>query len=478
MTAESNGADDWMSANDAMLWEIERDPVLRSPITAVLWFDAPPADERVDAMVDRLVSRMPRLTQRVAPSPARVSTPRWEHDPHFDVTFHLRRLNLPSGRAGRRDVLDHAQRMAARAFDRDRPPWEIEFLGATDDGAGACVMRFHHAIADGLGLVSMMQHMVDLERDPSETDTGTDPVDGAGGGTPTAGASSTVERLAAAAAHRAETETNDLRRAVTGGFKTAFDLARQPLVTAKRVASTGSSIIKVIAPATTPLSPVMTKRSTLIHMETVDADLAAMKSAANAHDASVNDAFVTIVAAALDRYHRRHDQPTEAIRMHMPVSIRNLDAPGKLDNQFTPTRFIVPLGDTPLVERLHQIQQLLLEVRAQPALPYTADITTTVRRLGESASTGIVGAMMRGVDVTTSNVPGPPFPVFLAGSQITDFYGFGPLAGSAINITFFSYDGTAHLAISTDVAAMSDPDAFVEDLETSIAEFAELAHAT
>ncbi|MGA9276210.1 WS/DGAT domain-containing protein [Ilumatobacter sp.] len=114
------------------------------------------------------------------------------------------------------------------------------------------------------------------------------------------------------------------------------------------------------------------------------------------------------------------------------------------------------------------------DVRSQPALPYTADIAGVVRRLGGSVSAGVVGGMMRGVDVTTSNVPGPPFPVFLAGTRVTDFFAFGPLAGSAINLTFFSYDGTAQIGISTDVAAVADPEAFVEDLTAAITNFAAL----
>lgn len=477
MTNEADNAGDWMSANDAMIWEIERDPVLRSPITAVMWFDVPPSDDRIDAMIDRLIANMPRLSQRVVPAPLRLSTPRWEKDPHFDTTFHVRRLRLSEDHASRRDVLDHAQRIAARAFDKDRPPWEIEFLSdvSADDrgggGTGACVMRFHHSIADGLGLVSMLQHAVDFERDP---DTGQDsPATRVDDGT--APAASDVERLTAAVTHRARSDQRDAQRALTSSARATGEFVRSPLDTARRLAATGTSIAKVMAPATKPLSPVMTGRSTLIHLETIDADLEAMHAAAKSHGASINDAFVTITADGLDRYHQRHGEQVEAIRMHMPVSIRRPDEPGTLDNQFTPTRFVLPLDADGLVERLADTRTLLREVRSQPALPHTGDIAGIVRRLGGSVSTGLIGSMMRGVDVTTTNVPGPPFPVFIAGSEVTEFFGFGPLAGSAINLTFFSYSGRAQIGVSTDVAAVNDPAALVEDLDASIAEFAALA---
>jgi len=476
MTNDSHEPDQWMSSSDAIIWEIESDPVLRSPITVVIWLDATPTDERIDAMIDRLITNMPRLTQRVVPAPARLSTPRWETDPYFDRGFHVRRLRLPAGQASHRDVLDHAQRMAARAFDRDRPPWELEVIDELDDAPAACVIRLHHAIADGLGLVSVMQHMVDFEREPTSSDDAeTEHADAAATNDATVTDSpSNVERFAAAAVHRADTDRRDAQRVVATSARTASELVRRPLDTVRRLAATGVSIAKVIAPATTPLSPLMTERSTLVHMEAVTAELAAMKAAANRHGCTVNDAFVTIVADALVRYHLRHDEPAESIRMHMPVSIRHSNEPGKLDNQFTPTRFVLPLGDMELVERLRRTRTLLQEVRDQPALVHTADITATVRRFGDAASTTLIGAMMRGCDVTASNVPGPPFPVYLAGARVTDFHGFGPLAGSAINLTFFSYDGKAEIAISSDVAAVPDPEAFAADLESAIADFAAL----
>jgi len=482
MTEDPSAPDQWMSSSDAIIWEIESDPVLRSPITVVVWLDAAPTDARVEAMIDRLMANVPRLRQRVVSAPARLSTPRWETDPHFDRGFHVRRLRLSSGHATHRDVLDHAQRMAARAFDRDRPPWELEVIDELDDAPAACVIRLHHAIADGLGLVSVMQHMVDFEREPTESrdsETGNDEtetdIETHIEDDTTAGSRSSVERFAAAAAHRADTDRRDTQRVVTTSARTASEFVRRPLDTVRRLAATSMSIAKVIAPATTPLSPLMTERSTLLHMDAVTADLAVMKAAANRHGCTVNDAFVSIVADALVRYHQRHDEPAEAIRMHMPVSIRSSEAPGKLDNQFTPTRFVLPLGEVDPIERLQRTRTLLQEVREQPALVHTADITATVRRLGDTASTSLIGAMMRGVDVTTSNVPGSPVPVYLAGARVTEFHGFGPLAGSAINLTFFSYDGRAEIAISTDVAAVPDPEAFTADLESAIADFADLA---
>ncbi|HSP30367.1 MAG TPA: wax ester/triacylglycerol synthase domain-containing protein, partial [Ilumatobacteraceae bacterium] len=159
--------DEWMSESDSVLWHIERDPLLRSTITSVWFLDAMPDRARMDAVVERIVARIPRLHQRVVDAQPGVAPPRWADDPHVDVDYHYTWVRLPGRRPGRRQVLDHAQRMAARAFDKDRPLWELCVVEGLPGKRAAFIMKVHHAIADGLGMVQLLQHMVDFERDPA-----------------------------------------------------------------------------------------------------------------------------------------------------------------------------------------------------------------------------------------------------------------------------------------------------------------------
>ena len=48
-------------------------------------------------------------------------------------------------------------------------------------------------------------------------------------------------------------------------------------------------------------------------------------------------------------------------------------------------------------------------------------------------------------------MPGPNFPVYVAGAKILAMVPFGPPSGAATNITLFSYDGEAHVGITSDV---------------------------
>ena len=68
------------------------------------------------------------------------------------------------------------------------------------------------------------------------------------------------------------------------------------------------------------------------------------------------------------------------------------------------------------------------------------------------------------MDFGASNVPGPPFPVHLAGARVQRLYPFGPTGGSAVNITLISYEGTCCIGVNTDVAAIPDGDRFLRCL--------------
>ncbi len=82
---------------------------------------------------------------------------------------------------------------------------------------------------------------------------------------------------------------------------------------------------------------------------------------------------------------------------------------------------------------------------------------------------------MKGVDVLASNVPGPNFPLYVAGVKVDRFHAFGPPAGAALNITLFSYDGSINLGITTDEAAVTDRELFLRCLDEAIESMLALA---
>ncbi len=470
--------DEWMSDSDSVLWHIERDPLLRSTITSVWFLDSAPNRDRMDAVVDRIVASTPRLHQRVVDEQPGVAPPRWADDPHLDIDYHYSWARLPGRRVSQRHVLDHAQRLAARAFDKDRPLWELCVVEGLPGKRAAFIVKVHHAIADGLGMVQLLQHMVDLERDPDAHDTPDAPA-------PVPPAVADRFRVEAAVwaipgarsvAHRIASEAKTGARIGKASLKTATDLLRDPRGTIEQLGRTTGSIARVVKPATAPLSTVMLDRSINTHFEAVSVPFTAFEQAARAADGTLNDVFVAISLDALERFHNAAGRPCREVRMNMPISVRRGEGANNFDNQFVPARMVLPLSGAAPGDRIEEVKDLLRAARAEPALPHVNDISGVIARFGPSAAVSILGAMLKGVDITTSNVPGPPFPVFMAGAQVEEFYAFGPLAGAAINITLFSYDGSVHLGVNSDRAAIDDHQLFARCLRDAIDDALAVGH--
>ena len=229
------------------------------------------------------------------------------------------------------------------------------------------------------------------------------------------------------------------------------------------------SAIRLVTPHRTPLSPLMTKRSGELRMDTRQLPLRDFKAAGAHLDATLNDTFVAITADAVARYHRVCASECPELRLHIPVNIRNERTAALAGNQFVPARISLQLGSATLREEAASIRDQLLALSNEPALHHINTVSAAIQRLGKPISRWIIGGMMKGVDVLASNVPGPPFPMYLAGSKIEQFYGFGPPAGAALNITLFSYNGSVWLGITTDAAAVVERKLFLSSLDEAIA---------
>ena len=458
--------DEWMSESDALLWHIERDPVLRSTVTSVWLFASPLDRSRVDEVVDRMLSALPRLGQRVVDDVPGVGTPRWETDPTMDLGLHYRWIRLGDTRPTFDDVLEFAAFEAARAFDKDRPLWELTVVDKLAGKRSAVVFKVHHAIADGLGMVKMLEQMVDLGPEPTDRPAVVAATTPSSSATPAAGR---------AIGHRLAADTRTGIRATKASLRAAAALARDPVRAVRDAGTNAASVARVVKPAATPRSPLMTDRSMSLRFHTATASVDVMRAAAHTVGGHLNDAFIASLLSGLDRYHRAMGTPAHEVRLHMPVSVRGGDAEARAGNQFVPTRMVLPLGAADATARLREVHALLRDVRAEPALPHVNDISGAISRLGLAASVNLLGSMMKGCDITASNVPGPPFPVWLAGARVERFFAYGPPAGSALNVTVFSYDGTLYYGLNIDPAAVVDPDLLVRSVVEGIDEVSALA---
>jgi diacylglycerol O-acyltransferase / wax synthase len=442
-----------MSDSDALMWHIEKDPLLRSTIMVVWWLDAPPDRDRLEDKIERATRLIPRLRQRVVSNPYSIAPPRWEVDPNFDRKFHVRWLDAPPN-GGVRAVLDCAEPIAMQGFDRARPLWELYVIGGLADNRAALVLKLHHSLSDGVGLVKMTAALVEHTRDA-------EPPPGPLPALPRGRVLTQPERVVDALGHEWRRSLGRLRR-VAGTLPRALrSVVADPIGAASGLAEAAASIGRLLRPATTPLSPIMRERSLSVRFDTLTVPVDRLKAAARCVRGKLNDAFVAGVAGGLRRYHESHGADVRALRMSMPINVRERETAAVAGNQFVPARFEVPVGIVPAAERMAAIRDLVGRQRGEPALRLIDEMASLLNRLPLAASTALFGAMLKGIDFVTSNVPGPRFEMYVAGARLEGVVGYGPLTGAAANVTLFSYLDRAHLGISTDPAAVPDPGAFV-----------------
>lgn len=445
-----------MSDSDALMWNIEKDPLLRSTITIVWLLDRSPDRGRLEDKIERATRQIPRLRERVVSNPLSIAPPRWEVDPYFDLNYHVRWLRSP-GEGRLRDLLDLAQPLAMQGFDRARPLWELSIVEGLEEGRAGFLMKLHHAVSDGVGLVHMTNRLVEREREPSGPPKPMPPA-------PEASLMTQPERVRDALRHEWRRQLGRARRAGEFARRAAGQIAGRPISAAQSVGDTAASVARMLRPVNEPLSPIMRGRSLSVRFDGMAVPLADLKAAAKAVDGTLNDAFVAAVTGGLRRYHDEHGVSLDELRMTMPINTRSGEKGRTAGNQFVPARFSVPINNPDPARRMKEIGALVGTQRREPALGYIDDLATVLNRLPTSISTALFGSMLKGIDFVTSNVPGPRFAVYTGGARMESVYGFGPLSGAAANVTLFSYRGHVQIGINTDPAAVPDPDVFVQCL--------------
>jgi len=442
--------EDRMRDADALAWSIEKDPMLRSTIIAVLVLDRTPDRALVADRLDRGSRLVPRLRQRVVSSPWSLAPPRWEVDPYFDLDYHLR-WTRAAGSEDIGQVLHMAEPIAMQGFDRDRPLWEMTVIEGLTEGRAAVIMKIHHSITDGVGAVKIGMVLFDLERNPPGPPP---PVPAA----PPVHVLNRAERFVDAFGHERRRQLGIARRFPGAVGRALARAASDPAATIEDLGTTVASAARMLRPASTPLSPVMTGRSLSMHFDTITVPLAETKAAAKRGGGKLNDAFVTAVARGFRYYHDKHGAAPDTLRMGMPVNVRTAETADLAGNQWAPTRFALPVSVDDPLEHLQVVRGVITTQRAEPALGLVEPLASVLYRLPTTLLAGLFGSMLKGVDFTTSNVPGVPVPVFFAGARVLSQFPLGPLSGSAVNLCLLSYTDGLHIGVNSDLAAVPDPD--------------------
>lgn len=447
-----------MSETEALMWTLEKDPMLRSTFGNVTILDRVPDAEKLRKRLERAARAFPRLRQRVVSWAGRLAPPEWVDDPWFDLDFHMRVLRVP-GDGTERDLLDLAVDLSEDPFDRARPLWQFWVVDGLDGGRGALIQRMHHTITDGEGGVRLSAMFIDLERDAAEpmiAPPEPDDYQGAGAGAPR----NLLEATLATVGDLASSQVRTGQRALGGLAGMVRHPSRLPAAVGD-VAGLTASLARQLGPVEPARSPLWTARSLGRRLDLLRVPLADAKAAASALGGTVNDLFVTGAAAAAGAYHEALGAPVDELRISMPVSTRAKGGAG--GNAFSPTRLLVPTGPMVPRDRFALVHERLAEAKTERAIGAVAAVAGLVNVLPTSTLVRFARQQVGAIDFAVSNVRGAPFDLYIAGAKIEGNYPMGPTAGTAWNLTTLSSGGSLDMGLHCDTAAVAQP-ALLRDL--------------
>jgi diacylglycerol O-acyltransferase / wax synthase len=435
-----------LSAWEALMWRSEADPRTRSTGILLEILDGEPDWDRLVRAHERITRLVPRLRERVVEPQVPVVQPVWSADPNFDIEHHLHRTSLSApGTHG--ELIELCETLHRRPLDRARPPWESVLVTGLEGGRAALLFKVHHSLADGLGLMQLLELAHSTTAKPS---TGMPERATIGGPvvTPTQLLTSRVRRTIGAAPSRSLHKAREALRA-------AGRVAAQPRETVGEGVDFARSLGRMLSPPAIPRSPLLANTQTQSRLVTFEVPLDRLRAAARAAGGSLNDAYVAGFLGALRLFHEHHDAVVEEIPIGMPVSLRTADEPMG-GNKFTGARLVAPLSETDPAARIRLVGAAVRTVRDEPAIAFLDHLSPALTKLPSSAIIELSASLTAAVDLNISNIRGSDAPLYVAGCRVQRMFPLGPRPGVALMAAMITYDGTCCIGLNVDAKIFPD----------------------
>lgn len=401
--------------------------------------------DRVEQTLRERIVLAPKFTWKVKEVPFGADLPVWVDDPHFDVGNHVHRIGLPSP-GTMRELADLVGDIMSRPLDRRLPLWEVWLVEGLEGGRCACVMKFHHALVDGVSGMGLTELLLDVEPDPPPRELPPAPP-------PDLSVPSDLELLARAGVRMLGAPLRIGRYAVQSVVR---GLAMLPYQRRPDVAT------PIDAPKV-PWNGELSPRRALAFSAVPLADVRAVKEH---FDVKVNDVVLALTAGAVRRYLRKHDAlPDKPLVAAVPISTRQ---PGDDAMENRVSNMFVSLA-THLDDPAERLQAIYRSTQTSKAMAQALR-AHEIRALGDTFSPMVLNLASRTIVAThlmqrlpaacnlvVSNVPGPSFPLYICGARLVHMYATGPfLLGMGLNVTVISYLDSVDFGFHADPTLVSD----------------------
>lgn len=344
----------------------------------------------------------------------------WRKDPSFDLENHIFEIDEARLRS-REGLQDYLGEHASKPLPMERPPWQLRVIKDFDENESAVVIRLHHVLGDGMGLLPVLFSLMDIG-------------DGKAQKQPTTrGLGGSLWQVLAKSALLAGPLLVD--RAVRRADKSLYHGSK--LSGEKRFAWTPPIALQEI------------------------------KAAKNRLAATVNDVLVTVVAGGLHRYANRHPgEVPESLRVSMPVNVRHPAARPTMDNRFGAVIVELPLGIKDARRRLTEVRYRMDAIkRSVEPFVYYGSASFMLQVLPSFLSRALVDFYARKCSAVMSNVPGPREALSVAGRKVKGMLFWVPQrANIGLGISILSFSNEVRIGVYSDTAVVSSPSELIDDM--------------
>jgi WS/DGAT/MGAT family acyltransferase len=433
-----------MSPVDAAWYHMDG-PANLAMVTGLLLTKEPLDFRKVRAIYKHRLAGFDRFRQRVIERGVR-RAPHWEDVPDFDIDQHVHHIALPAPHdQAALEVL--VNDLASSPLDHRLPLWQVHVIDDVD-GGGAVVTRYHHCMADGTAMMTVIQRLFDATPDAPLA------------GVPTKTGGGTRSRLRGPGIAAVE------RSARKSLASAAIDLAAHPqrLVEQARVVLAGAGmLVKELLKWPDPKSPLkgefrMMKR--VAWSRTVA--ISDIKAIGAPSGAKVNDVLVAGMTGALRSYlkGRGVDVDHTTVRAMVPVDLRPPERLGKLGNEFGLVILDLAVSISRLKQRLATTKARMDALKRSPeavAMWLLLNLFGRGPKPIEDLANQVFGTK---ASVVMTNVAGPRETLYLAGAAIDRMMFWVPHPGRQLGmgISILSYRGQACLAVIADARLVPDPE--------------------
>ena len=431
--------------------------------------------EDVKSHVEKRMHLAGVFTRKLALMPFELASPVWIEDDAIDLDYHVRRIVLP--RPGTMAQLEtYVGRLHSSLMDRSRPLWEFYVIEGLKDGRMGFYSKLHHAAIDGQAGVALANAILDIGPVPREIK--------AAARRPTGKYQLGVAELLGAALSNQLMQYSKLIRMLPAAAKAVMTAAGRALAERRQAKKSGGD-----KPARNwqigPRTPLNTAITNQRSYATASIPLAEVRKVGKVFGASVNDVVLALCSGALRRYlEDLGSVPKKPLIAAVPVSLR-AEGDTSANNQASMT--LVNLH-THIADPLARLTAILASTAAMKA-----QLANTKSILPTDFPTFGAPWLMSGVaslygrsrladrlppiaNVAISNVPGPQFPLYLAGAKMTAYFPVSIVThGIALNITVQSYNGSLDFGFTACRRALPDVRDFARHAHEAFAELMRIA---